>query len=186
MKRKTPDGVLASLDAESLFTNVPVNETIQILLSQAYDNPHLAPPKLSRSLCEKMLRVCTTEAPFRSPDGSLYLQTDGVAMGSPLGVLFANAYMAKVEDDVINSLDVPPHIFKRYVDDIFVEVRNGNDLEQLRLKLEDRSVLCFNLGAWNRQQTAVLGRGSGDCRWTASAERASQADQPGEMPGRQE
>ena len=152
LKAQPPDGMLASLDAESLFTNVPVNETIQILLSQAYDSPHLAPPKLSRQLCEKMLRVCTTEAPFRSPDGSLYLQTDGVAMGSPLGVLFANAYMAKVEDDVINSLDAPPHIYKRYVDDIFTEVRNPDDLEQLRLKLEERSVLRFTseMGTGNK------------------------------------
>ena len=143
LKSKTSGGILASLDAESLFTNVPVSETIQILLAQAYDNPQLAPPKLSRSLCEKMLRVCTTEAPFRSPDGSLYLQTDGVAMGSPLGVLFANAYMAKVEDDVISSLDPPPHIYRRYVDDMFVEVGDENDLEQLRLKFEDRSLLHF-------------------------------------------
>ena len=143
LKTSRPSGMLASLDAESLFTNVPVNETIRILLTQAYDNPVLAPPKLSRSLCEKMLRVCTTEAPFRSPDGSLYVQTDGVAMGSPLGVLFANSYMAKVEGDVIGSLNFPPHIYRRFVDDIFVEVRNEDDLEQLRLKLEEASVLKF-------------------------------------------
>ena len=152
LKTKRPDGMLASLDAESLFTNVPVSETIQILLTQAYENPRLAPPKLSRSLCEKMLRICTTEAPFRSPDGNLYLQTDGVAMGSPLGVLFANAYMAKVEGDVISSLNEAPHIYRRFVDDIFVEVRNEGDLEQLRLKLEHLSVLHFTseLGVGNK------------------------------------
>ena len=129
--------MLASLDAESLFTNVPVNEAIRILLTQADDNPLLALPKLSRSLCEKMLRTCTTEAPFRSHDGSLYIQTDGVMMGSPLGVLFANAYMGKVEGDVISSMNSPPHIYRRFVDDIFVEVRNEDDLEQLRLKIEE-------------------------------------------------
>ena len=90
-----------------------------------------------------MLWVCTTEVPFRSPDGSLYVQIDGVAKRSPLGILFANAYMAKIEDDVISSLNFPPHIYRRFVDDIFVEVRDEDDLEQLRLKLDESSVLNF-------------------------------------------
>ena len=73
-------------------------------------------------------------------------------MGSPLGVLFANAYMAKVEGDTINSLDEAPHIYRRFVDDIFVEVRDERDLERLRFKLENLSVLHFTseLGVGNK------------------------------------
>ena len=32
-------GLLASLDAESLFTNVPIDETVEIILRYVYENP---------------------------------------------------------------------------------------------------------------------------------------------------
>ena len=99
--------------------------------------------KLPRNTLEQMLRVCTTEAPFRSPEGKLFQQIDGVAMGSPLGVLFANAYMCWVEDRVIPSFSRPLHVYKRYIDDIFVEIDNEETLEALQQAMQDASVLQF-------------------------------------------
>ena len=37
-------GVMVSLDVESLFTNVPVEDTIQIVIDNVYNHHELAPP----------------------------------------------------------------------------------------------------------------------------------------------
>ncbi|XP_076054496.1 uncharacterized protein LOC143033188 [Oratosquilla oratoria] len=69
LRNTAPQGMLASLDVESLFSNLPVEETIQIILQNVFNHNSLPPPKLPRDTLEKMLRVCTKEAPFRCPSG---------------------------------------------------------------------------------------------------------------------
>ena len=97
LRSTRPDGLIASLDVESLFTNVPVETTIEIILKNVYEHPTLPRLDLPRHILANLLRSCTTEAPFRSPDGKLFLQIDGVAKGSPLGPTFANFYMGNLE-----------------------------------------------------------------------------------------
>ena len=80
----------------------------------------------------KLLELCTKEAPFRCPRGNLYIQTEGVAMGSPLGPTFANFYMGEVESKVLDSILHKPSIYARYVDDIFVQVENEEQLINLK------------------------------------------------------
>ena len=41
----------------------------------------------------RLLKLCTMSAPFITHKGEIYTQIDAVAMGSPLGVLFADFYM---------------------------------------------------------------------------------------------
>ena len=128
----------------SLFTNVPVERTITILTQYAYHHDTLPPPDIPERIMSAMLRLCTTKAPFRCPNGKLYLQIDGIAMGSPLGVLFAEAFMASVEETVMANDDfVKPTIYCRYIDDILVEVTDPAALEQLKLRLEEVSGLRF-------------------------------------------
>jgi hypothetical protein len=144
LKSTKPTGILASLDVENLFTNVPIDTTIKIILNQVYRNPNsLPPPTVPESIMESMLAICTKEAPFRHIDGTLYRQTDGIAMGSPLGPTFANAYMANLEEKVLSSCDFKPSIYLRYVDDIFVVAKDETELEALRVSLENESVLKF-------------------------------------------
>ena len=144
LQSKRPVGILASLDVESLFTNVPITETIDIIIDYAFNHASLPPPSsLSPELLRRMLKICTTEAPFRCPSGNLYLQIEGVAMGSPLGVLFANAYMCALEDKVLTSLDHKPRLYKRYVDDICLQVEDAAALEALKSKFEEFSALKF-------------------------------------------
>ena len=89
------------------------------------------------------MEICTKEAPFRCPQGKLYLQTDGVAMGSPLGPTFANFYMGSVENEVFQNPDHRPHIYARYVDDIFIQVQNEARLTQIKELFETHSILNF-------------------------------------------
>ena len=45
IKSSPSTGLMTSLDVTSLFTNVPVNATIDIILNEAYNNIEIPPPK---------------------------------------------------------------------------------------------------------------------------------------------
>ena len=64
-------------------------------------------------------------------------------MGSPLGVTFANFYMCDVENRVLLNQDNIPKIYCRYVDDIFVVVRDEAHLIHIKTEMERHSVLNF-------------------------------------------
>ena len=75
-----------SYDVTSLFTNVPLEETIQILAEKAFaqdwfNETHSL--NLSKTDLIDLLRAATKNQLFQF-DGALYEQTDGVAMGHPL------------------------------------------------------------------------------------------------------
>jgi len=60
-------------------------------------------------------------------NGQLYQQTDGVALGSPLGPLMANAFMCHLEETLTRD-GLMPQLYKRYVDDTateFLSTLNG-------------------------------------------------------------
>ncbi len=44
---KLNNGILALLNGENLFINVPVNETIYIIKNNIYNNPSLSPLKIN-------------------------------------------------------------------------------------------------------------------------------------------
>ena len=95
--------MLASLDVENLFTNVPVTETIEIICNKEYNHPDIPPLKIPRESMEILLNICTTKTPFRSPNGEIYQQIDGVSMGTPLGPTFANFYASNLEETVFKE-----------------------------------------------------------------------------------
>ncbi|XP_064109679.1 uncharacterized protein LOC135217643 [Macrobrachium nipponense] len=100
-------GIIASLDVESLFTNVPVDETIDIIFDRVYRNQSTAPLNIPEASLHKLLEIFTKKAPFSTHRGHMFCQNDGVAMGSPLRVLFANFYMVEhSSDDRLPFLDV--------------------------------------------------------------------------------
>ena len=138
-------GTLASLDASSLFTNVPVDATIDVILCNVYEHDSIPAPRLPRAVLKRMLEICTKDTAFRCPRGHLYRQIDGVAMGSPLGVLFAETYMAHIESKALDSLNVKPHTYCRYIDDIFVDVQDEDQLHNVKAALEEQSVLRFTV-----------------------------------------
>ena len=139
----TPGYDIASLDVENLFTNVPVEETIQIILDRIYRSDQ-EPLKVPESILQEQLRACTMESPFYSHRGEIFRQVNGVSMGSPLGVLFAEAYMAEVERRVMEKIP-KPRIYCRFRDDICTAVDEENELERLALELEKNSVLKFTI-----------------------------------------
>ena len=139
---KPNNGILASLDIENLFTNVPVNETIDIIINNIYNNPSLPPLKINSNILRKLLLTCTTEVPFYDHLGNIYVQTDGVSMGSVLGPIFSDFYMSDLENRIFNSTKKPP-IYLRYVDDILILTNNINEINILQDTFQNNSVLNF-------------------------------------------
>ena len=138
-------GHIASLDVESLFTNVPINNTIDIIIELAYNHPTKPPPKIPQNLLKQLLEICTKESPFVTPDDRIFQQVEGVAMGSPLGPTFANFYMGYLEETIFSDHQKRPLMYCRYVDDIFIMVRNIQQLEEIKNQFEDNSILKFTI-----------------------------------------
>ena len=145
LKNRKRQGTLASLDTSSLYTNVPIERTIDILVRYAYYSDDMSPPDIPEHIMRVLLRLCMTKAPFKCPEGKLYYQVDGIAMGSPLGVLFAQAFMASVEAEVLSDESIRPFMYSRYIDDILSDVRDNNSLDMLKRRLEETSGLQFTV-----------------------------------------
>ena len=137
-------GTLASLDVESLFTNVPIDKTIDIIINRCYQNDTIKAPKIPQNILKEMLIICTKENIFRNFNGDLYQQIDGIAMGSPLGPSFANFYMGDLEDRLFKIIK-KPKMYCRYIDDIFILADNINEIHCLKETFENFSVLKFSI-----------------------------------------
>ena len=133
------------MDVESLFTNVPIDPTIDIIIQHCYHHPNLTPPEINQDTLKKLLQLCTKSSPFKAPDGATYLQIEGVAMGTPLGPTFANFYVGNLEQQVIPHCINKPILYCRYIDDIFLIVSDQNHILELKQSFESRSVLKFTI-----------------------------------------
>ena len=142
VRSATPEGTIASLDVESLFTNVPVEETIGLICDRVYRDVSTPNLNIPEGALRDLLRLCTMKAPFITHKGEMYTQIDGIAMGSPLGVLFADFYMGVVEERVFEQCQ-EPDMYCRYVDDTFIKADTPEEVEHLRQKFEECSSLRF-------------------------------------------
>jgi hypothetical protein len=99
------DPYMLSFDVESLFTNMPTLETIELILKLAFpnDEENVLFHGLTRPALRRPLVTCTQEPHFHF-NGKYYDQIDGVAMGSQLSPLFANVFMSEFERGCITRL----------------------------------------------------------------------------------
>ena len=71
---------------------------------------------ITKSEMKELLNLCAKSVHFTSA-GNIYVQNDGVAMGSPLGPVLANIFMVELEQSVIPTLMDKMKCWTRYVDD---------------------------------------------------------------------
>ena len=104
----------------SLFKNVPLNKTINIILLRIYKE-NLVKTNMRKSILEKLIKDSCTKTTF-SFDGKIYKQIHGVSMGSSLGPVLANVLITEFERLVVDKLikDGLIKFYIRYVDDILV------------------------------------------------------------------
>ena len=119
---------MISYDVCSLFTSIPLKETIDIAVNLIFDKyPDL---KITRQELKKLFEFATSGTHFLF-DGSYYDQIDGVAMGSPLGPVLANLFMGFHEKrwlDQFQFCDVL--LYRRYVDDIICLFNSEQDADE--------------------------------------------------------
>ena len=101
---------MCSFDVSSLFTNVPMDETIEICLDKLYALEN--PPRLPQLVLKNLLLFATKKSHFVF-DGQYYDQIDGVAMGSPLGPVLANIFMCNFEEKWVMKNTNQPTIWFR-------------------------------------------------------------------------
>ena len=82
---------MASLDVESLFTNIPVDDIIENCINNLFANNDTVHNLIKEDLKE-ILKFTSYES-FFTFDNEYYSQLDGVAMGSLLGSTLANAFL---------------------------------------------------------------------------------------------
>ena len=112
------DELMVSYDVVSLFTNVPLEETIDIILNYVYAPGSPITPPFERVVFRKMLLICS-QSYFMYKD-VLYQQINGVSMGGPLAPTLANACLVHLENELLkNNCSYFPKLFLRYVDDCF-------------------------------------------------------------------
>ena len=149
--------IMASFDVKSLFTNIPLKETIDIIIFELFENPESVvsidisesgEKFLSCQLLDNDNEICNfNKTAFRNFlelatldnhfffNKEIYKQVDGVAMGSPLGPTLANVFMCHMEKKWLQDCpsDFKPVLYRRYVDDTFLLF---NDASHVNLFLE--------------------------------------------------
>ena len=74
---------------------------------------------------KEMLLLCKKNVHF-SYNHEIYIQRDGVAMGSPLGPVLAEILMVNLERLLVPKLNVYINFWRRYVDDTITFVKKGS------------------------------------------------------------
>ncbi|XP_065654895.1 uncharacterized protein LOC136081502 [Hydra vulgaris] len=115
---------LVSYDIISLYTKIPLQETIDVAVNSIRNNK--VNFKISKSDFKKLFNFSTSQTHFLFK-GQIYDQTDGVAMSSPLAPVRANLFMGNFEDKWLKSFNgEKPAFYKRYTDDIFAAFTSEN------------------------------------------------------------
>ena len=106
---------MVSFDMKSLFTNVPLDRTIQLVLKRIYEK-HEVSANITKQEMKEMLILCTKNVHFTF-NKEVYKQTDRVAMGSRLGPVLSDIFMVELENSIVLVLQENLSFWKPYVDD---------------------------------------------------------------------
>ena len=107
LKVNSNNSILCSFDICSLFTNVPLAETIEICTKTLYD-AHLPTLVIPKHVFIELMKTATTSVEF-SFNNIMYRQIDGAAMGSPLGPALANIFIGYYESKFLIKFQNLPH-----------------------------------------------------------------------------
>ena len=105
---------LVSYDVTSLFTNIPLQETIDIAINLIFNHNHNL--NITKKELKKVALFATSQTHFIF-NSKFYKQIDGVAMGSPLAPVLADIFMAFYESKNLRAqtLRVLHHFHVRVV-----------------------------------------------------------------------
>ena len=117
------DEIMVSFDVTSLYTNIPIIDTLNIIKDYVHSDDQFARKTAipqDKFLDLVNLVLTTTWYTFNS---QFYQQTDGVAMGGPASSTTAEIYMQAHESTAISTALHPPKVWERFVDDVYSIVK---------------------------------------------------------------
>ena len=109
------------MDVDALFTNIPLDETIDICVKKLFKTLDTLVKGISKNDFRDLLNLATKES-FFTFNNKFYIQVDGVAMWSPLTPILAKIFPSRHEEKWLKKCPIKftPSFYRRYVDDIVV------------------------------------------------------------------
>ena len=93
---------MVSFDVESLFTNVPIEDAVQVALRKLESDPTLDRTTLTPAQIANLLDFVLRSTYFQY-NGLIFEQREGAVMGSLVSAVIANLYMDTFEEQAIES-----------------------------------------------------------------------------------
>ena len=119
-----PDTILVTLDVTSLYTNIPHEDGLVALRSHLNDQNC---PSVDAIVA--LVRFILSHNYFLFQD-QFFLQKSGTAMGTRMAPQYANLFMGRLEQEFLDSCELKPSLYLRYIDDIFMLWPHGLDALQ--------------------------------------------------------
>jgi hypothetical protein len=107
------------MDVSSLYTNIPHDEGIDACRSFLNRNTGNTNTSLSVDSICKLIELTLKNNHFKFNNDN-YIQTMGTAMGSPFAPAYASLFMGKLEQDFLQTRQLKPTLWLRFLDDIFM------------------------------------------------------------------
>ena len=119
-----PDNtLLVSLDVVSLYTNIPHADGIEAC-REAWDSRDIKDPPTETLVDLLKLVLQCNNFTF---DNKHYLQVQGTAMGTKMAPSYANVFMGRLENCLLQSVPLTPSLWLRFIDDIDMRWPHGQD-----------------------------------------------------------
>ena len=116
IQQPLPDGTLLfCLDVKALYPSVPRHEA-RAAVKEALS--HRVNPQIPTEDVLHMMDTVLENNTFTF-DGNHYIQTEGTAIGSHLGMNYASTYMGAWESELLKRAPKQPLAYFRYVDDVW-------------------------------------------------------------------
>ena len=121
-----PGECLSSYEVSVLFTSVPVDPALNIIMD-LLEKYHTLKERTVMEVSDIILLMefCLKNTYFSFQD-QFYEQGEGAAMGSPVSPIVANLYMENLEQKALSTAPTTPRFWCRYVDDTFVIQKEVN------------------------------------------------------------
>ena len=129
---------MVNFDVESLFTNIPLQETKESCAENLFDSNEYFGDISKNSFCEQL--TLTMNESFILLNNEYYPQSDRVAMSTPMGPMFANTFLSLYEVVWLNNcpLEFKPKTYMRYIDDTFLLLENVQQVEDFKQYLNSQ------------------------------------------------
>ena len=125
-----PKCVMASFDVVSLYPNIPLKETIELILDQIFEN-RATFHNLTRIEFKKLLEYASSDSYFQFNE-KVYKIKDGLGMGNPIAGTLANAFMSYHEKKWLIDCpnDFKPIHYQRFIDETFLIFKDPSHSEK--------------------------------------------------------